>query len=375
MTVGSTHELQALKLLYVARHFPPAVSGGAKRPFLFARELAARGYDVRIIAPAALPGFSVFVVPHPHCDPSTDPPSEGRSLRSWLRDWLLPDPDIRWALRAARAVGSFQPDWVITTSPPESSHVTGWLLKRRYGCKWLADFRDHWFEPALYPARRQRPFRTRIERQLARRMLRSADAFSSTTSLIAGEISKLVPNTAITVFENVADPVAAPAQFEEGLTHIVHTGSFGLSDPTRKLAPILGGFAAAQNPDLRLHLVGRLRADELALIAGSPVSQQIQLHGVVDYDTSRSLQAAADILLLVTSPNTPHVPGKLSEYRAADRPILAIGGGQWQEIAGLQAQSDAHSAFRDLSGNLQTATSSGTDLKQSVASLELILTS
>ncbi len=334
-----------MKLLFVARHFPPAVSGGAARPYLLARELLARGHAVTVIAPAPMPGIPVVVVPHRHVDPELDAPRQSGGTRAWLRNWMVPDPDIRWAIAASRATGLSAPDWVITTSPPESSHVAGWLLKRRFGCRWLVDFRDHWFDSPLLPLRREKGMRVGVERWMARRLLRRVDALATTTALIADEVSLLAPaGTPVAVIEHVADAPGAAVTFEEGLVHIVHTGSFALSDPERRLQPVLEGFAANVDARLRLHLVGRLRADEQSLVAASP---RIIAHGLVGYEKARAFQAAADILLLVTAPDTPHVPGKLAEYRAAGKPVLAIGGGAWQSVAGIAATNDPREAFQD----------------------------
>ena len=339
-----------MRLLIVARHFPPAVSGGARRPHYIARELVAQGHEVCVIAPEPSPGVPVAVVAHHHVGPDLAAPvTRASDARSYLRRWMLPDPDIRWALRASRVALPFAPDWIHTTSPPESSHVAGWLLKRRFRCRWSADFRDHWLDHPLYGVRARGGPRVAIERKLARVLLRRADVLMATTDSIAGEISRLTGgDRTVSVLEHAADPPPEPAPLEDEAIHIVHTGSFALSDPGRGIAPVLEGFAAAGDDRLRLHLIGYLREDERALVAASPASSRIVVHGALDYEIARSFQAAADILLLVTAPDAAHVPGKLAEYRTAAKPILAIGGGAWLDQAQIEAFSDAKEAFANL---------------------------
>jgi len=349
MPDGSTLDRATMRLLIVARHCPPAVSGGAMRPYLFARELIALGHEVRIVAPNVCPGVPTVVVPHHHVDPAIGTGGIENPWRTWARRWMLPDPDIRWALRAARAVEGIALDWVISTSPPESSHVAGWLLKRRFRCRWLADFRDHWFAHPLYSARRQAGLRISVEQILARILMCHVDALIATSSSIAEEAAAIAPaETPVVVIEHSADRPKGTVVFEADAVHIVHTGSFALSDWQRALRPILEGFVACDDDRLRLHLVGRLRNDEKELVANLPNSDRIVVHGVLDSDSARAFQAAADILLLVTAPDTPHVPGKLAEYRATGKPVMAIGGGAWQEAAGIAAFSDAKSAFANL---------------------------
>lgn len=262
---------------------------------------------------------------------------------------MLPDPDIRWARQAGQAALPFVPDWIVTTSPPESSHVAGWLLKRRHGCRWLADFRDHWFESALHRPRQVHGVRVAIERRMAQFLLCRADALMSTTKSIGREAAALsAPRAATTVIPHASDPPVAAASLELGRVHIVHTGSFALSDPGRELGPVLRGFETLDDDRIRLHLAGNLRDDERLMVMRSSARDRIVLHGAVDNETARSLQSAADILLLVTAPDTPHVPGKLAEYRAAGKPVLILGGGSWLQEAGLEAFSDPAQGFRSL---------------------------
>ncbi|MBY0422923.1 MAG: hypothetical protein K2Q06_11515, partial [Parvularculaceae bacterium] len=137
-----------MRLLLIARHYPPAVSGGARRPFLLARALRSRGCEVFVVAPSLPDGEPGRVVPHPNRDAGTAPPAPP-GWRDHARDWLLwPDPDIRWSRRAAAAAlaADFAPDWVWTTAPPESIHIGGLLMKRSRGARWLADVRDHWLD-------------------------------------------------------------------------------------------------------------------------------------------------------------------------------------------------------------------------------------
>jgi glycosyltransferase involved in cell wall biosynthesis len=337
-----------MRIVMLCRHFPPAVSGGARRPYLLARALAATGHEIRVLAPTPCAGVAVVAVPHPHIDPdprgSTGPPTPRDRLR---RAVLLPDPDVRWAIRASRAKIDLAPDWVFSTSPPESAHVGGWLLRRRFGCRWVADFRDHWLDHPLRAERAGSPLRTGLERFLARRLVLRMDAALAVSESIAAEVRALGAGT-VEVMENFAEPPSWRIDLPAGDIHVVHTGSFALSDPARRVGPVLDAFAAANNPRVRLHLVGRLDDEERRLVAACPAAARIAVTGPVNLETARAYQAGADALLLVTAPDTPHVPGKLAEYRAAGKPVIAFGGGTWQQAAGIVPVPDLVRAFAAL---------------------------
>lgn len=339
-----------MKIVILCRHFPPAVSGGARRPYLLATELAARGHDVAVLAPQPCDGLTVVAVPHPQIDPPADGARTPGRLRDRLREWLLlPDPDIRWALRAARAPLPWRPDWVISTSPPESSHVAGWLMRRRHGCRWLADFRDHWIRDPLRGVLARSAVRRRIERRIAHFVLRDADAIAATTPAIIEEITSFARTRNVAAIPNFADPPSPRSPLPGEGIHIVHTGGFLLSDHGRPLDPVLTAFETAGRRDLRLHLVGRLRHDEIARAKKSSAADRIIITGPLPLDEARAYQGVADILLLVAG--RTQVPGKLAEYRAAGRPMLVHGDGPWAEMAGLQPVADLRLAFAGLPGS------------------------
>ena len=74
-----------------------------------------------------------------------------RKLQSWL---VIPDGYLPWAREAERAavrrIEAGGVDVIWTTSSPESAHLAGKGLKRRFGLPWVADFRDPWVGRVTY---------------------------------------------------------------------------------------------------------------------------------------------------------------------------------------------------------------------------------
>jgi glycosyltransferase involved in cell wall biosynthesis len=322
-----------MKLLLLTRHYPPAVSGGAKRPFLLARALREAGVEVRVCAPSLPDGEPGWAVPHAHRDPSTEGGPSGFSLSGMARGLLLwPDPDIRWCLRAAETVvaSGWKPDWVLSTSPPESIHVAGQSIARRLGARWAADFRDLWLTS---PHRRERlRLHRRIgERLLARRLLPRADLVLAVDPVVAKEAEQLGARSAHVLAHFTADdpPVAAP--MPDGL-NVVHAGSIALSDPDADIRDLLAPFesAIAVNAALRLIFVGRLLDREREAILRSPAAAAIEIRGPKPLDEALAIMAGADALAFVAS-NKMHVPpSKIVDYLQVDRPIIACGSGPWR---------------------------------------------
>lgn len=319
------------RITLIARHYPPAVSGGARRPFHLARALRTLGVEVNVVAPTLPEGEPGLAVTHAHRDPSPAAPAPPR-WRDLARELVLwPDPDIRWAMRAARAAATLPtPDWILTTSPPESLHAAGLWLKQRTGARWVADFRDHWLDRP-HRLERKKWWRRSGERAMARRLLARADVAVAVDSSIAAELAALGAR-APQVLPHAADPPPAAMALPAETINVVHTGAIAFSDPECDIEEMLAPFARAwaQQPTLRLHLAGRLTDPERAALAASPARAAMVDRGVLPLDSARALQAGADALIFVASAKMHVPPSKIVEYLACDAPIVACGDGPWR---------------------------------------------
>lgn len=257
-------------------------------------------------------------------------------FRRWL---LLPDPEVRWAFRCLRAIreADLRPDWIITTSPPESLHLIGAILRTQLKCRWLADVRDLWISS---PQRKERNAKWRqvIERVIARATLARADAFVAVSPIVLAEAESLsgqVTPLGIVVGHFTAEhPELEPHKLPVETFNIVHTGQIELSNPLSEIDDLISEFAELLEfkPEAVLWLAGRLSKAEMDKIAKSSAAKSIQILGSVSIQTSRSLQAAADALVIVSGSDSHALPGKVAEYAATDRPILTVGTGPWMSL-------------------------------------------
>lgn len=329
-------------LLIVTRHYPPEISGGARRPFLIARGLRKRGWRVAIASPFAPDGEPDWIrTPHPAAERGqafsaggVDRAEPGwKSLTRRMVRW--PDNEIGWAGHAVQAVISsgLRPDWVLTTSPPESAHAVGERLKRALGIRWALEMRDSWIEEPLRAELLRPGIRRKVEQGIAARWLQAADIRIAVSETLAAEMQRLAPGTSPppSVIGHFADPPPVPFRFEGEGPHLLHSGSFTLSHAERKLGGLIAAFGSlrTQIPSARLHLAGRLTAVERAELAVSPHSEAITWHGELPYTESRALQAGADALILYQQ-GIDALPGKLAEYLECAAPILTLGEGTWK---------------------------------------------
>ena len=334
-----------MKFLYITRHYPPEVSGGARRPYLFTKALRELGHTVRLITPFHITDDPDAVqVRHPVTaisDQSADlqnqkmRPSTRPTLKDWARQWLCwPEPDIRWAKGVLRYLDQnpIDADWVITTSPPESLHCIGAAAAKLSGAKWLAECRDTWITHPHRKVLENSALRRAGERLIARKAFSTVDAISAVSDAVLNDIRTLAPaNTPACVIGHFSAPTDQVYSFDENSLHIVHAGGFTLSDRRRRLDPFLDLVSASGRRDLHIHILGPLTSGETQKIERTK-SFRITAHGSVPFDTSRAMQQAADALVLITPENSHALPGKYAEYATTGRPIFFLGGGSWLDL-------------------------------------------
>jgi glycosyltransferase involved in cell wall biosynthesis len=352
-----------MRVLIVSFYFPPAGGGGVQRVLKLCRHLPELGIDVDVLAPddpkwsAVDPGLaadipaSTTVHRARYRGPSHAQTPAARlaaahgvgaiGLRAVLlgRSLLLPDPEIAWlpdAVRSGtRAVRERTIDVVLSTSPPNSMHVVAAAIARRCGVPHVADFRDSWLaNPHRRYERRSVRAKRAVEARIAHRALRRVAAVSAVTPSIAEEAAVLAPaGTPVQVVANGCD-------FDEfeGLAYrrgermrIVHAGSFfGQRSPR----PFLGAFAALlrARPELRSRVqaafLGELRPADREWALGLGLGDALALEGFRPHAEALASMRAADVLLLLVpragGRGLSVVSGKVYEYLAAERPIVAL---------------------------------------------------
>jgi glycosyltransferase involved in cell wall biosynthesis len=342
-----------LKLLLVTLYFPPAGGGGVQRPLKFASHLPALGIETHVLAPddpkwlhedAELPlPTQAWVHRARYVGP------RGRRLADELhgrsgvdlavrraatvgRRLLVPDENVTWnvtaipkAISIARREGI---DVVMTTSPPGSVHLIGAAVQAATGAKWVADLRD---SLVSHPHRRDDGLGPRAKQQavrgVAQLVARRADAIVTAADAIADEARALHPRGSVTTIENGCDfDDFAGIEYERAdRFRVTHAGSFfGKRDPK----PFLRALADSGLEDVTVRFLGDFRPGDREFVDELGVSDRVELVDHVPRRRSLELQRASDVLLLLIPEAGGRgrgvLSGKVFEYLAAERPILAV---------------------------------------------------
>jgi len=340
-----------MKVLIVSLYFPPAGGGGVQRPLKFATHLPSLGIETHVLAPddpkwihrdddLPMP-TQAWVHRARYFGPKGRKPAEelhgkqgleraSTQARLFGRRLLLPDENVSWNLTAVPAaikiVKQEGIDVVLTTSPPSSVHLIGAAVKRTTGVKWVADLRDSLVaHPHRRPERLAARTKERGEHAVARLVARSADAIVAVSDAIAVEAQGFEPRGRVV-------PIANGSDFDdfEGLEYrrgerfrITHAGSFfGKRSPR----PFLEALAKSEL-DIVARFLGDFRAADREWAETLGLGDRLELIPYAPRRVSLELQRDSDALLLLIPDAGGRgkgvLSGKVFEYLAAERPILA----------------------------------------------------
>jgi glycosyltransferase involved in cell wall biosynthesis len=346
------------RLLVVAYLYPPVPSVGANRWSAAVKHLRRLGHEVTVVTTSAhggLPDDGTGRVVRARDlntatalrallrrPPLTRPGETEQSLEKpppgVLTKVVVPDAyTVSWApfaYLAVRRIVRRQPiDCVITTSPTESAHLIALALGGSRPA-WLADFRDGWTFERLRP-----PFPTAMQRSIDERLERAvvshADAVVGVTLPIADDLRRrfgvdaaYVPNGWDGDIEPEIGRAAPRVSATPGRFLLAHTGS--MSTGGRDPGPLFDALVTLRRSEpeiaarLELVVAGRLSPTDRRLVDTKELDGVVRHVGMLPRDEALALQRSADALLLVTSRQSGEATGKLFEYLAAGRPILAL---------------------------------------------------
>ena len=358
------------RLLMISYLFPPVGGVGVQRALSLAKYLPECGFDVHVLrarnaaAPVYDPGLLRQLPPGVTVHDAFTPElpfafrqalwrrmsggrraaPAGRSAparRSWkrlpadlARRILCPEPEVLWvpfALRQARRiVRRHGIEAVMVTVPPFSAFLVGNALKREFPhLKLIADFRDDWLRFYLGEFEYQKSDYTRrraaaIERQT----VELADAAVVVTRSMQRDIAARYPDLPSHKFvfiPNGYDPQSFPA-VEPGKPAgsrvvVSHIGTVYSASSARYYLSALDRLPADLRQTVETRFIGRIADDEKAYLGGR--ASEIKQLGFMPQAEALGHMAETDYLLL-TMTDAASLTGKIFEYLAAGKPILAI---------------------------------------------------
>ena len=345
-----------MNILLIAYYYPPIISGGSQRPVRMAKYLAKLGNRVTVLAPAYTRANPLEPDVIRIYDASHNMNRRGIRGLQWL--FLRISVELlnhlgryssiysRWRRSVMHhADGILQrakPEVIMATYPPVETLEIGLFLSKKFKLPLVADFRDGLlFEPVEF----KRLSRFACLQQRYKKIEAEIASHAAAIITISPYLSAYFKNTYnlenVATIPNGYDPddlagAAAKISFAADVFHIVHAGKIALSDSALSLLPFIAALERVLLADMtmakkmHLHFIGKLTAKEKKSLAALKKKGIISLYGEKDRSFSLAMQRRSDLLLLITPTERPGIaPGKLFEYLAMQKPILALDSGTY----------------------------------------------
>ena len=257
-------------------------------------------------------------------------------LLSFIRgNFFTPDAKVLWVKPSVEFLTDYLTenpvDVIISTGPPHSMHLIAQQLKESFDIPWMADFRDPWTDLYYNKEFFQLGFAKRKNKRLEEKVLKSADVVVT----VGNELKKYFErfNSNVEVIPNgFDDEVEHDEEIE--LSQKFSLSYIGLlpksSLPTNLLMAIqrLIDENSDFKNDIELNFIGDIHESVSALIHELQLSNYTNFFGYVPHKEAIKYQKSAQVLLVLipnVNRNKGIITGKVFEYMAANRPILALG--------------------------------------------------
>ena len=360
------------KVLIITYYWPPAGGPGVQRWLKFAKYL--RDFDIEpIIYTPENPDYPIIdtsllneipngitVIKKPIFEPYffaklfskkqtskissgiiEDATEQGFLQRAFLYirgNYFIPDARKFWVKPSVKFLKTYLKensiDAIITTGPPHSLHLIGLELKTSETIKWIADFRDPWTEIGYHKKLKLSASAEAKHIQLETAVLNSADKIITTSFKTKEEFSNKTTKPITVITNGYDEDITEKIQLDKKFT-ISHIGSLLSERNPENLWNVLKELIKENEDfakDLQLKLVGKVSEAVIRAIKNHGLDPNLELVGYVSHQEANKLQRSSQVLLLIeiNSEETKGIiPGKVFEYLAAKRPIIAIGPENW----------------------------------------------
>lgn len=240
-------------------------------------------------------------------------------------------------------------DTVITTGPPHSVHLIGQALKEKKGIRWLADFRDPWTSIGYHKKLKLTASSQKKHMAMERKVLNQADQIIVTSLATKTEFEQITDKPIAVITNGHDSDYEGDADLDKDFT-ISHIGSLLTGRNPKNLWKVLSRLASENSvfrADLQLEFMGVVSKDVMDSLYRAELGPYIKIRGYGSHAEAQRRQQRSQVLLLaeIDSEETRGIiPGKLFEYLAAKRPILALGPENW-EAGKIIAETGVGSVF------------------------------
>jgi hypothetical protein len=252
----------------------------------------------------------------------------------WSEIFTYPDRTISWSVSAIKKGDELLKeqhfDALVSSMKPPTSHIIAKELAKRKKIPWIADFRDLWTQNHYFKYSKIRGF---FEKRLELDTLSSANALVTISHPFSEKLQELHKNKKVYTITNGFDPelvnpgIPLTKKFSITYTGYIYSGRQD-PEPLFRVLKILIDEKTIDPATVEVHFFGDREEWLIRDSKKYQLESVVQVHGQISREESLQKQRESQVLLLLTwnDPGEKGVyTGKLFDYLAARRPILALG--------------------------------------------------
>ena len=257
-------------------------------------------------------------------------------LRFIRGNFFVPDARVGWNKfaykKAKQIIKDLHINTVVTTSPPHSTQLIGYKLKKALGIKWIADFRDPWTDIYYYEDLLHLNFIKTIDSKMEQKVLRYADKVITNCNSNKALLSAKIESENSSKFQIITNGFD-----EEDFKHevipdeefvVTYSGTISANYQPESFFQALSQLIG-QHPEtkFKLRMVGKVSPDIINLIAHYKLNAVFENVGYVAHEKLVEYLQRSTALLYIfpKTANDKGIAGKLFEYLAAKKPIIGLG--------------------------------------------------
>jgi hypothetical protein len=248
---------------------------------------------------------------------------------------FIPDARLGWNRysysAAIRSIRKNRPDLIITTGPPHSTHLVGEQLKADFNIPWIADFRDPWTTIYYNSFLNRTEGSKQKDKAFEDRVLSKADHIITATPGMQAEFESRAKS--ISCIANGYDESDFSTETREQHSEkfiLSYVGNLKSNQNVESLWKAIWELNKDENfsAKFELNLTGNVDNTVLKSIENAGIKHLVNLEPFVAHQEAIERMRRSHLLLLPipkTQDSKVILTGKIFEYLASDRPILAIG--------------------------------------------------
>lgn len=255
-------------------------------------------------------------------------------IKIWVELFAYPDSKKNWygsALDASDDLFNNNAfDAIISSSRPVTSHLIANELKKKFKIPWIADLRDLWTQNHTYSFSRYRKF---FDTKLEKKVLGNANEITTVSQPLKNKLCINHPLANVHVITNGFDPDEVYSSEIPRKFNITFTGT--IYKENNDIKPLFKALSELINENvikiqhISLDFYGNNMEDWIFKYGNLYGLQRIiNFYGLIPRREALNKQKSSQLLLLLDWTNCNEkgiTTGKIYEYMAAQRPIIAIG--------------------------------------------------